>query len=313
MKKEFWINEEEINKIDWVKKYNTASSRWLKLTPDEISVKYSYFTIAEHKKFIQEICQKLKINIKGNGLEIGSGPGILSISILKIFKDVKKIYLLEMVPKNFDLIKKVAKYNGTEKKLSCIIGDFNNLKFQKNSLDFILDFDSIHHSENFDKTFDEISRVLKPGGILLCFDRAHPNYTSLQQINDMLNIEYSDEYKLENGININDKFTRRMNGEHEPLLKDWVKTSQKYGLKSRVFIFYTKSLKNFMKALYGLIIPYWLKKLLNKGINITTHYQLILSYFKINNASGIKTFRLNYKAKNKKSPASKMVFLFEKT
>ena len=104
-----------------------------------------------------------------------------------------------------------------------------------------------------------------------------------------------------------------MNGEHEPLLKDWVKTSQKYGLKSRVFIFYTKSWKNFMKALYGLIIPYWLKKLLNKGINITTHYQLILSYFKINNASGIKTFRLNYKAKNKKSPASKMVFLFEKT
>ena len=52
---------------------------------------------------------------------------------------------------------------------------------------------------------------MKPGGILLCFDRAHPNYTSLQQINDMLNIEYSDEYKLENGININDKFTRRMN------------------------------------------------------------------------------------------------------
>ena len=120
MKKEFWINEEEINKIDWVKKYNTASSRWLKLTPDEISVKYSYFTIAEHKKFIQEICQKLKINIKGNGLEIGSGPGILSNSILK-FKDVKKIYLLEMVLKNFDLIKKVAKYNGTEKKLVALL------------------------------------------------------------------------------------------------------------------------------------------------------------------------------------------------
>ena len=60
------------------------------------------------------ICQKLKINIKVMDLKLVQNPGILSNSILKIFKDVKNL-LIEMVPKNFDLIKKVAKYNGTEK------------------------------------------------------------------------------------------------------------------------------------------------------------------------------------------------------
>ena len=55
-------------------------------------------------------------------------------------------------------------------------------------------------SDDFDRTFKEISRVLKPGGVLLCFDRAHPNYISSNQINDMLDIEYSSDYKKENNI-----------------------------------------------------------------------------------------------------------------
>ena len=59
-----------------------------------------------------------------------------------------------------------------------------------NSLDYVLDFDSIHHSEDFELTFKEIGRVLKPKGVLLCFDRAQPNYTSNEQIQSMLDIEY---------------------------------------------------------------------------------------------------------------------------
>ena len=43
-----------------------------------------------------------------------------------------------MVPNSFSLMKKIAKFNNTEKKLSCIIGDFNNLKFKDESLDFIM-------------------------------------------------------------------------------------------------------------------------------------------------------------------------------
>ena len=59
-------------------------------------------------------------------------------------------------------MKKVAYENSTFDKLECVIGDFNDLKVPDNSLDFVLDFDSIHHSEDFELTFKEIGRVLKP-------------------------------------------------------------------------------------------------------------------------------------------------------
>ena len=81
----------------------------------------------------------------------------------------------------------------------------------------------------------------------------------------------------------------------------------------KVFIFHKKSFKNFIKACYGLFIPFWIKKIINKGINITTHYQVILSYFFIDQWNNIQTLDLDYKPKYHRSPNSKMVFLFKKT
>lgn len=313
MKKQIWLDINEINKIDWVKKYNNACKNWIKETPDKISLEYSYFTLNEHKKFISEICKKINVKLSGVGLEIGSGPGILSNSLVKIFDNIENIYLLEMVPETFGLMKKIADYNGTSPKLSCIIGDFNRTKFQNNSVDFVVGFDSIHHSENFDLTFKEISRILKPNGILLCFDRGQPNYISNSQIEAMLDIEYSKKYKIENNMDINKKFTRRMNGEHEPLLKNWINTGNKYNFSCEVFIFHKKNLKNFIKACYGLFIPFWLKKRFKKGINITTHFQIILNYLYIKKLNNIKLFSLDYKPKYHRSPNGKMIFLFKKT
>lgn len=313
MNREVWLNINEINKIDWVKKYNNACKNWIKETPDKISLKYSYLTLNEHKKFVSEICEKINVKLSGVGLEIGSGPGILSNSLVKIFDNIEKIYLLEMVPETYNLMKKVADYNGTSLKLSSIIGDFNRMKFQDNSIDFVVDFDSIHHSDNFDLTFKEISRVLKPNGILLCFDRGQPNYISNSQIQAMLDIQYSKKYKIENNIDINKKFTRRMNGEHEPLLKNWINTGKKYNFNCEVFLFHKKNLKNFIKACYGLIIPFWLKKIFKKGINITTHFQIILNYLYIKQWNNIKVFNLDYKSKYHRSPNGKMIFLFKKT
>jgi ubiquinone/menaquinone biosynthesis C-methylase UbiE len=314
MRKQIWISERDLNQIDWIIACNAACNKWMNKNMDEISLFYSYFTIKQHKMFVEEIIHKIGVNLHGTGLEIGAGPGIFSNSILKIFTNVKKIYLLDKAPNTFNLMKQVAKQNSTLNKLDCIIGSFNDLKFPDNSLDFILDFDSIHHSEDFDLTFKEISRVLKPGGVLLCFDRAQPNYISKQQIKDMLDIEYSDEYKKENNINLNEKMNRKMQGETEPLLKDWINTAKKNHLISEVYIFHKKSFKDFIKAMYGLFIPYFLKAIIKKGINISTHYQVLLSYFGIKNIfiNGVKVFNLDYKPKSKRSPRAKMVFYFKK-
>ena len=235
-----WEDKEVLNKIDWIKKYNGACDKWISKKPNEISKYYSYFTIEEHKLFVEEICKKINLDLSGIGLEIGSGPGIFSNSVIKIFKKIDKIFLLEKVPNVYSLQKKIAKYNGTENKLVNVLGDFNNIKLPDESLDFILDFDSIHHSENFELTFSEISRVLKPGGKLFCFDRGQPNYVTKNQINYLLEIEYSRDYKIENGIDPKMYFTRKMNGETEPYLKDWSCNGIKNNLSPNIYLFRKK-------------------------------------------------------------------------
>ena len=312
MEKINWIKEDELDSIEWIQKVNKSCDVFYNYPANEISLKYSYFTIIEHRKFINEVFKKLNINLKGVGMEIGAGPGIFSNSVLSIFESVQKIYLLEKAYNNFKLMTKVAVETGFESKLSCVIGDFNNIKLKENSLDFVLDFDSIHHSENFDITFREISRVLKKDGQLICFDRAQPNYISKNQIKDMLNIEYSDSYKNENGIPLNTKFNRSMNGETEPKLNHWLDSAKKYNLKPKVFIFQKKSFNSFVKICYGLFVPYFIKSFFKKGINITVHYQALLHYFGINNFNNIRTFKLDYKKQNIKSPTAKMILVFKK-
>lgn len=311
MKVSYWEKKEVLNEIEWIKKYNAACDKYLDKTPDEISYLYSYFSIAEHQSFIREITNKIGLSLKGNGLEIGSGPGVLSISLINIFKNIKNIVLLDKVPNAHKLQEKLINYTKLNQKIDCAIGDFNDLKIKDNSLDFVLDFDAVHHSENFDLTFKEISRVLVPGGIFLCFDRGQPNTVSKKHIEYLLDIEYNTNYKLENNIPIDKKFTRRMNGETEPYLKDWLITAKKHKFSSKVFIFHKKSFKAFLRSLYGLT-PFLFRKIFNKGYNITTHYQVILHYFKINNFKGIKVFNLNFSSMSPKSPKSKMIFLFKK-
>lgn len=307
-----WEDKEELNKIDWIKKYNGACDKWISKKPNEISKYYSYFKIEEHKLFVEEICRKINLDLSGVGLEIGSGPGIFSNSVIKIFEKIEKIFLLEKVPNVYSLQKKIAKYNGTENKLVNVLGDFNNIKLPNESLDFILDFDSIHHSENFELTFSEISRVLKPGGKLFCFDRGQPNYVTKNQINYLLEIEYSRDYKIENGIDPKMYFTRKMNGETEPYLKDWCRNGIKNNLSPSIYLFRKKSIKHFLRSLYGLLVPFIVKKIINKGVNITTHYQSLLSYINIKKIGGIKVLNLDYSPKLNVSPNEKMVFLFSK-
>ena len=237
---------------------------------------------------------------------------MLSISLIKIFKDtINNIILLDKVPNISNLQKKLVTHLKIENKIKSVIGDFNSLKLKDQSLDFVLDFDSVHHSTNFDLTFKEVSRVLKPGGIFLCFDRGQPNYISKRHLDFLLDIEYNNQYKVENSIDINKKFTRRMNGETEPYLKDWINTGLKYNLTYQIFIFHKKSFQNLIRNIYGLT-PLFVRKIFRKGYNITTHYQVILAYFKIKKWGDIKVFDLDYVPKKSKSPKAKMVFYFKK-
>ena len=76
-----------------------------------------------------------------------------------------------------------------EEKVVPVVGNFDNLQLQDKSIDFIIEFDSLHHSFNIEKTIRESGRVLKSGAQLVAIDRSHWN-TSKRRRSELENQEY---------------------------------------------------------------------------------------------------------------------------
>jgi SAM-dependent methyltransferase len=167
--------------------------------------------------------QFLHGGIRGVGLEIGSGPGTF-VAALATLPQVTRVYGVEACESIINkLMTKVVGHiaGNNERKVVGAIADFDNLKLPAASVDFVFDFFSPHHSPDPSKTLKEISRVLKPGGVMFCIDKARANSLSPRELDALLEIEYTAKTKKDMGLPIDVKHTRRMNGEHEYRLNDW--------------------------------------------------------------------------------------------
>lgn len=163
--------------------------------------------------------------IKGVGLEVGSGPGTFVAAFANI-PAVTKVYGVEACEAivqelMVDVTAHIAGEN-THKVIGAI-GDFDHLELPDDSVDFAFDFFSLHHSPDLLKTLNELYRVMKPGGVLICLDKARSDNLRDSELEALLDMKYSTEAKVAMGINPNISHTRRMNGEYEYRLRDWKK------------------------------------------------------------------------------------------
>ena len=182
-------------------------------------------TLSEVERFINFIDKKfLRGKIGGVGIEIGAGPGVFS-SLLAKKDSVTNVYAIDACESIVrKLMPGVASYileaRKDDKIIGCI-GDFNHIELEDDSVDFAFDFFSLHHSNNLEKTLSEINRVLKPGGFIFCFDKARDDRLGSEDIQRLLDAEYSPEFKKKMGISLDEKLTRRMNDEKEYRLHEW--------------------------------------------------------------------------------------------
>lgn len=181
----------------------------------------------------------LKKKIKGVGLEVGAGPATFS-SVLAKRDSVQKMYAVEVCEPIVKLLMpKVAWYilEDKDNKLTGAVGSFDSMELPDESVDFIFDFFSLHHSDNPEKTLKECGRILKKGGFIFCFDKARPDYFTKEDLDELLDSEYDDDFKKQMGMPVNQKFTRGMNDEKEYRLKDWLSAFENAGF-GRVEYFY---------------------------------------------------------------------------
>jgi hypothetical protein len=75
---------------------------------------------------------------------------------------------------------------------------------------------------------------LKPGGLLIGFDRVQPDTLTDEQVNKMLDTYYDKAFLIRNGYPEDFSFTRRNNGEHEYRKREWLDAFEYGGFKNIV-------------------------------------------------------------------------------
>jgi len=220
---------------DYNKGYNTN-----KLIAEK-NYKSSSNTIVEAYTQIQEdgVLEILKniTNIRkifsGIGVDVGGGVALISATIAKNFK-IDKIYCVEYVEEVVKLCHPVVKKDILEKnfnQVQSIVGDFDNLQLLNNSIDFMISWDSLHHSENPVKTLNECKRVLKDNGFLVIVDKSHNNSVSDDEIINMLDYQYDKEFLKLNNLDTNTILFRKDEGEHEYRFYEWENFFENAGFK----------------------------------------------------------------------------------
>ena len=223
--KQFRINQEYLgNKI--------LAEKTSEKGYDAIISEYVYIDSSEVEKTIKLI-PNVHDKIKGIGIDLGGGVGCISSTLAKN-SNVEKIFCVELVEEVVKLCQPIIKkqiLKDQHEKVISVVGDYNFLELPSNSVDFAISWDAMHHSQDPVITFRECKRVLKKNGVFIIIDRAHNNSTSDEEIERILNITYDEEFLKKNYRRLDEKLTRKENGEHEYRFYEWKEFFQKAGFE----------------------------------------------------------------------------------
>ena len=100
---------------------------------------------------------------EGLALEIGPGPGYLGLEWLKKTEGTT-LRGLDISPDMIKIAERNTKEYGYEDRVKYITGDSKQIPFGENEIDALFTNGSLHEWSQPKKIFDEVYRVLRPGG-----------------------------------------------------------------------------------------------------------------------------------------------------
>ncbi|NIN52830.1 MAG: methyltransferase domain-containing protein [Nitrososphaeria archaeon] len=106
---------------------------------------------------------------EGRLLEIGPGPGYISIEIAKLLPEME-IIGLDISDTMIEIAEKNAYEDGLSERIVFKKGDASKIPFEDSWFDFVISSGSLHHWKKPIQVFNEIYRVLKQGCRALIFD-----------------------------------------------------------------------------------------------------------------------------------------------
>ncbi len=122
----------------------------------------------EYRRIVGFFKDELRVNPSGSILEVGSGPGWISIFLAQALPN-SKIIALELSKD----MRRIAEENQAASGVTNVVfepGNAESMPFDTNSFDGVISNGSLHHWVQPIAVFNEVRRVLKPDGVYAIFD-----------------------------------------------------------------------------------------------------------------------------------------------
>ncbi len=164
--------------------------------------------------------------LSGNGLELGAGSALFSIALLSNDEagEIQQIIAVEAAKEYAEAMinRASSEYLGDKAcRVAPALGIFEQLNLDDECLDFVIQFEALHHANDPFIPPQESFRLLKPGGLFISVDRSWPNGTSEKIRQQLLDHLYETVWLEKKGFPADKPFSRRDNGEHEYTDSEW--------------------------------------------------------------------------------------------
>jgi ubiquinone/menaquinone biosynthesis C-methylase UbiE len=123
---------------------------------------------AEYRHLAREVAANLPQG--GKVLDVGTGTGFVAVEVASLLRQKVQVIGLDLSEAMLSLAAENAAARGVSAFVTWRMGDAKSMPFETGEFDFIVSSGSLHHWDEPRRVFDEIARVLKPGGGCLVRD-----------------------------------------------------------------------------------------------------------------------------------------------
>jgi SAM-dependent methyltransferase len=211
---EDWLGSRSFEATNWQGMEQTGTSGFA------VSSSVSKMPMVE--AYLAKAERILGTRFAGQVADLGSGTGLMA-GVLSRREPIRRVHAVEY-SRNYvaNIMPLVFRQVGARpERIVRVVGDYNELRLEDASLDFVFELEAYHHSESIERTVAEAYRVLKPGGVFVGLERSHPDRTSLAKLQAFLDRQLTDKQKRRYGFDPSRSVTRREWGEHEYRVREW--------------------------------------------------------------------------------------------
>lgn len=127
----------------------------------------------------KRVVNLLKAKKPKNILDIATGTGDLAIKLVET--GAEKIIGLDISPGMLEVGRKKVQKKNMGNTIDMVVGDSENLPFEKNSFDAVTVAFGVRNFETLEKGLSEIYRVLRPQGTFVVLETSIPTKTPFKQ------------------------------------------------------------------------------------------------------------------------------------